>query len=80
MTSLFVVSETDWAIHFEDFVSDAQAERKLPPKPGKGVAALKGFAFGFPSAIFLQDPTYQATYWCEEGGSCGIRWTNLRVS
>ena len=35
--SLFTLSETDWAIHFDDFLSDARGERKLPPRPGKGL-------------------------------------------
>jgi hypothetical protein len=36
--------------------------------------------FGFPTALRLDRENFLATHWCEEEGTCAIRWTRLRVS
>ena len=45
-----------------------------------GIDELNDFAFGFPTAILLQDGSFFATHWCVEDGRFGIRWTRLKVN
>lgn len=44
-----------------------------------GINELDSFAFGFPTAIPLQDGNVLATHCCVEGGVCGIRAARLRI-
>ena len=58
---------------------DAKAKRERPEHLDTGVQEFDPFAFGFPTAIRLQDDTFLATHWCQEEGTFGIRWTKLRI-
>ena len=78
--NLVTFTETEWAIHFEGVLYDARAQRERPEDIETGVEELGAFAFGFPTAIRLQDGTYLATHWCQEDDRCGIRWTKLRLA
>ena len=77
--NLVTFTETEWAIHFEGVLYDARAQRERPEDIESGVEELGAFAFGFPTAIRLQDGTYLATHWCQEDDRCGIRWTKLHL-
>ena len=77
--NLVTFTETAWTIHFEGVLYDARAQRERPEVIESGVEELGAFAFGFPTAIRLQDGTYLATHWCQEDDRCGIRWTKLRL-
>ena len=68
----------DWPIRFEGLLYDAQARREGRKRDG-GVAEMIDFAFGFPTAIRLDDGTWLATHWSVEDGHCGVRWIRLRV-
>ena len=77
---LVTFTETEWAIHSEGVLYDARAQRERPEDIETGVEELGAFAFGFPTAIRLQDSAYLATHWCQEDERCGIRWTKLRLA
>ena len=63
-----------WVIHHEALMYDARALADRPASQD-----VKGFAFGFPTAIRLHDDTFLATHWSREQGRFGVRWTRLRV-
>ncbi len=73
------MTEQDWPIRFEGLLYDAQARREGRQRDG-GVNEMIDFAFGFPTAVRLDDDTWLATYWSVEDGHCGIRWVRLRVT
>ena len=77
--NLVTFTEAAWTIHFEDLLYDARATRERPQDLETGVDELYTFAFGFPTAIHLQDSTYLTTHWCQEEGRFGIRWTKLQI-
>ena len=76
--NLVTFTDQDWTIHYESLMYDARAQREKP-EDATGLEELETFAFGFPTAIRLQDGTCLATHWSQEGGKFGIRWTKLRI-
>ena len=79
MMTLVTFTDQAWTIHYESLMYDAKAKRERPEHLDTGVQEFDTFAFGFPTAIPLQDGTYLATHWCQEAGTFGIRWTKLRI-
>lgn len=77
--ALVTFTETEWTVHEEILMYDAGAHHDAPANGVTGVDELADFAFGFPTAIVLQDGTILATHWCVEGGTTCIRWTRLQV-
>jgi len=77
--TLVTFTEETWTVHYEGMMYDARAKRERPENLDTGVQEFETFAFGFPTAIRLQDGTYLATHWCKEDGKFGIRWTKLRI-
>jgi hypothetical protein len=77
--ALAEMTAQDWPIVFEGLLYDARARREGRLR-ADGVEEMSDFAFGFPTAVRLQDGTFLATNWSKEGGRCGIRWTRLRVT
>ena len=80
MMCLVKFTENEWTVHEEQIMYDAQAFHERDSSIASGIDELKAFAFGFPTAISLQDGTVLATHWCVENGRCGIRWTKLKVN
>ena len=76
---LVTFTEDAWTVHYQGLLYDAKTSRQQSPDVETGVDEFASFAFGFPTAIPLQDGTLLATHWCVESGVCGIRWTKLRV-
>ena len=76
---LVTFTEDDWTVRWDDLMYDARSERQRPADVKTGVEEFDTFAFGFPTAVGLQDGTFLATHWCRENGAFGIRWTKLRV-
>lgn len=76
---LVTFSESDWTVHHEDVLYDAQTFYQRSASVQSGIDELDDFAFGFPTAIPLQDGSFLATHWCVEKGRCGTRWTRLGV-
>jgi hypothetical protein len=76
--ALATITDENWPIEFEALLYDAKARREGRKRSG-GVAEMQDFAFGFPTAIHLQDGTWLATNWSVEDGHCGIRWTRLKI-
>jgi len=77
--ALVTFSDTSWTVHHEDLLYDAKTEHHRAADVATGVEEFDAFAFGFPTAIRLQDGTFLATHWCREGGPFGIRWTKLHI-
>ncbi len=77
--NLVTFTDEAWSIHFEGLLYDAKASRQRPEAITTGVEEFDTFAFGFPTAIRLQDGNHLTTHWCKEGASFGIRWTKLRI-
>jgi len=77
---LATLETQEWSIHHEALMYDAQASHERADSVVSGIDELDAFAFGFPTAIRLHDGSILATHWCQEGGSCGIRWTKLEVN
>lgn len=77
--NLVTFTDDAWTIHHEGLMYDARAKRDRPENLETGVEEFDYFAFGFPTAIQLQDGALLATHWCKEEGAFGIRWTKLRV-
>lgn len=76
--NLVTFTDEEWTVHFEGVMYDAKSSLSRPEEE-KGLEVLDSFEFGFPTAIRLQDGTFLATHWCQEGGKYGIRWTKLRA-
>jgi len=76
---LVTMADEGWQLHAEHTLYDARTHYQRGTDVASGIDELNAFAFGFPTAIALQDGTFLATHWCVEGGVCGIRWTRLRV-
>lgn len=76
-----LVSREDhaWQMEHESLLYDAQATRDRPDNAVTGVDELASFAFGFPTAIRLDNGTILATHWSVEQGKCGIRWSLIDV-
>lgn len=79
MMCLVKFTKSEWTVHEEKVMYDAEAFHERDSSITSGIDELNAFAFGFPTAISLQDGTILATHWCVENGKCGIRWTNLKV-
>ncbi|MHC4873526.1 MAG: sialidase family protein [Planctomycetota bacterium] len=77
---LVTITENKLTEHFEAMMYDAKSKRSRPEGIEYGVNEFDDFAFGFPTAIRLQDGSYFATHWCKEGGLHAIRWTRLKVN
>jgi hypothetical protein len=79
---MLLVTFTDeaWHIVYEGILYDTQAQRSRPDNTESAMDEMEAFAFGFPTAIQLQDGTFLATHWSKEQGKFGIRWTKLRVN
>jgi hypothetical protein len=76
---LVTFTPESWTVHAETLMYDARRRHDRRPDQSTGVDELVDFAFGFPTAIRLQDGTYLATHWCVEQKTSGIRWTRLRI-
>jgi len=76
---LVTFTEDKWAVHHESVMYDARTTYRRAEGVQSGIDELDGFAFGFPTAIPLQDGSFLATHWCVEDGRCGIRWTRLKI-
>lgn len=76
---LVTIDDNAWTIHTEDLLYDANEVHEREKSVVSGVEEFDAFAFGFPTAILLQDGTVLATHWSYENGKCGIRWTKLQV-
>lgn len=76
---LVTFTEEAWTIHHQGLLYDANSQRQRPADVKSGVEEFDTFAFGFPTAISLEDGTFLATHWCQEEGKFGIRWTKLRI-
>ena len=76
---LVTFTDDQWTVHFEGLLYDARSQRERPSDVESGVDELATFAFGFPTAVILDDGTFLVTHWCVENGVCGIRWTRLRI-
>jgi hypothetical protein len=76
---LVTTADDGWTVHHEDILYDANTVRQRGADVKSGIDELDSFAFGFPTAIHLRDGTLLATHWSVENGTCGIRWTRLRV-
>ena len=77
--ALVTFTDESWSILHEGLMYDARARRERPSDLETGVQEFDSFAFGFPTAIRLQDGSILATHWCQEDGAFGIRWTKLRI-
>ncbi len=76
-----LVTWTDqiWTVHHESTMYNAKSFYKRDSTVESGIDELDDFAFGYPTAIKLNDGTFLATHWCHEHGNCVIRWTRLKV-
>ena len=68
-----------WTTHHESILYDPKSSRKRDATTGDGFSELDAFAFGFPTAIRLNDGNFLATFWAKENGVFGINWVKLRV-
>jgi len=73
-------TESTWIIEWEGMLYDSDSNRDRAVQVGDGVKEFEEFAFGFPTAIRLNDNTFLATHWCKEAGSYVLRWTKLRLN
>ncbi len=81
IVAALVTFDTDnWTLHHETLLYDPQSQRDRKTIQSDGLDELDSFAFGFPTAIPLNDNTFLATFWSKEQGACGIRWTKLRAN
>lgn len=71
-------SATSWHVEFEDTLWDPQTNLQWTDGMSSN-EQISRITFGYPMAMRLDEETILATYWCEEEGVCGIRWTRLRV-
>ncbi len=76
---LVTFNEQSWQVRHEAILYDAHARYRRPEDVETGIDELDSFAFGFPTAVPLQDGNVLATHWCVEDGVCGIRATRLRI-
>ena len=73
------MTDSDWPILWEGLVHDAASERTRVAG-ADAIEEMKAFAFGFPTALRLQDGELFATWWASlDGGPTGISWARLRV-
>jgi hypothetical protein len=79
MMALVTFNENEWFIHHEEFLYDAQKERECPENLDSGVTEFDNFAFGFPTAVQLNDGSVLVTYWRKDNGKCCVCWSRLRV-
>ncbi len=76
---LVTFDDRGWTIHHEGIMYDAHVSHERADAVDDGIAEFDAFAFGFPTAITLQDGSIFATHWCHEKEKCSIRWTKLQV-
>ncbi len=79
MNLVTIEKDSSWTIHNEGMMCDAQSQHHRADAVKFGIDEFGDFAFGFPTAIMLQDGTIFATHWSVENNRCGIRWTKLTV-
>ena len=79
MMCLVTIDDETWIIRHEAVLYDANAVHEREKSIASGIDEFDAFAFGFPTAIALQDGSIMATHWSYENGRCGIRWTRLCV-
>ena len=77
-----LVSWTDqtWTVHHESTMYNTESFYERESSVESGIDEFDDFAFGYPTAIRLNDGTFLATHWCHEHGKCVIRWTRLEVT
>jgi len=77
-----LVSWTDqtWTVHHESTMYNTEFFYERESSVESGIDEFDDFAFGYPTAIRLNDGTFLATHWCHEHGKCVIRWTRLEVT
>ncbi|MGY8734168.1 MAG: hypothetical protein ACKVK0_18705, partial [Pirellulales bacterium] len=77
-----LVTWTDqtWTVHHESTMYNAESFYERDSSVESGIDEFDDFAFGYPTAIKLNDGTFLATHWCHEHGKCVIRWTRLKVT
>jgi len=78
--ALVTFTDESWTVHNERLLYDAKSHHQRSEKIESGIDELDGFQFGFPTAIPLIDGTFLSTHWSVERGTCGIRWTRLRIA
>jgi len=76
---LVTFTADNWTVHHEDVLYDAKSYHQRSAEVQSGIDELAAFAFGFPTAIRLQNGMLLATHWCVENGTCRIRWTRLWI-
>lgn len=76
--ALVTFTENEWQVHHEELLYDAQKER-VRPQNKEGIKEFDDFAFGFPTAIQLDDASFLVTYWRKEGDTHCICWARLKV-
>ncbi len=72
-------NESAWDIEWEGILYDAAGIRDRIMQSGNGIDEFADFAFGFPTAICLNDGSFLATFWCKENGKYIIRYNKLRI-
>ena len=77
--ALVTFTDVSWTVHYEGVLYNANQIRQRPGDGTDGVEELDEFAFGFPTALILQDGTVFVTYWSREGGKNGISWAKVAV-
>jgi BNR repeat-like domain len=68
-----------WEIVHEGMMYDTNSFNERSKDVTFGIDEFDDFAFGYPTAIPLQDGNIFATFWCKEEGKFVIRWTKLKV-
>ena len=76
---LVTFAQDHWTVHHESVLYDARTTYERFDSVQSGIDELEDFAFGFPTAIPLQDGAFLATHWSVEYGKFGIRWTRLQI-
>ena len=77
---LITLSDDRWTVEYESTMYDTSTVYERSASVESGIDELDDFAFGFPTAIPLQDGSFLATHWCVEDGRFGIRWTRLNIN
>jgi hypothetical protein len=77
---LVTFDDENWTVCHDSVMYDADTVYERSDNVESGIDELEDFAFGFPTAVGLNDGTFLATHWCVEDGTCGIRWTRLRIN
>ncbi len=76
VAALTDLKDSDWPIHSEIMVYEAEQVRN-DPLFEDGVDEMLDFTFGFPTAVRLPDGDILVTYWAGEYGRTSVRWARL---